>query len=197
MLNPATKSFGILAFTPSLQLLCMTNGARQLCDRLNRSLKGAPVTGVLPRTVMQLCEEVATRLRTRADPKDWEEPLLTRVVGAREGAVLLFGLGLPGPPGLGETRILVLMEELDSEQTLPRGPVRDHYHLTEREQIVVIYLVQGLTNKEMARRLDRSEYTIKAHLKRLMQKTKAGTRAGLVAKILLAGETRAAGAVHK
>ena len=96
----------------------------------------------------------------------------------------------------------MLLEELDAEQTLPRGAVRDRYHLTEREQTIVIYLFQGLTNKEMARRLDRSEYTIKAHLKRLMQKTKAGTRAGLVAKILLAspslaGEPRAAEPVHK
>ena len=50
--------------------------------------------------------------------------------------------------------------------------------------MVIIYLMLGFTNKEIANRLNLSEYTIKEHLKRIMQKTKTTTRTGLLARMI-------------
>ncbi|MGH7182181.1 MAG: response regulator transcription factor, partial [Nitrospiraceae bacterium] len=58
------------------------------------------------------------------------------------------------------------------------------YHLTEREQMVIIYLKLGFTNKEIAGRMNLSEYTVKGHLKRIMHKTKTTTRTGLVGRMV-------------
>lgn len=50
--------------------------------------------------------------------------------------------------------------------------------------MVIIYLMLGFTNKEIANRLNLSEYTVKEHLKRIMHKTKTTTRTGLLARMI-------------
>src|SRR4249920_1004976 len=77
------------------------------------------------------------------------------------------------------------MEQLD-QQTLkyPDANIQQRYHLTEREQMVIIYLMLGFTNKEIANRIHLSEYTVKEHLKRIMHKTQTTTRTGLLARMI-------------
>jgi hypothetical protein len=50
--------------------------------------------------------------------------------------------------------------------------------------MVIIYLMLGFTNKEIANRMNLSEYTVKEHLKRIMHKTKTTTRTGLLARMI-------------
>jgi DNA-binding CsgD family transcriptional regulator len=42
----------------------------------------------------------------------------------------------------------------------------------------------GFTNKEIAMRLNLSEYIVKEHLKRIMHKTNTRTRTGLLARMI-------------
>lgn len=59
------------------------------------------------------------------------------------------------------------------------------YHLTEREQQVLIGISSmGLTNKELAVRMNISPNTIKAFLRLIMIKMGVTTRAGMVSKLL-------------
>jgi FixJ family two-component response regulator len=58
--------------------------------------------------------------------------------------------------------------------------------LTERERDVMVLAIQGLANKEIARRLDISHRTVEVHKARIMQKTGAETLVDL-AKIAEAG----------
>ena len=53
-----------------------------------------------------------------------------------------------------------------------------------KKQMVIIYLKLGFTNKEIAGRMNLSEYTVKEHLKRIMHKTKTTTRTGLVGRMI-------------
>ena len=50
--------------------------------------------------------------------------------------------------------------------------------LTFRQQQLVCLVAKGLTNKEIASRLNISEYTVKNHLRRIMKRStpKAGVR---------------------
>ena len=59
-----------------------------------------------------------------------------------------------------------------------RGPVQPK--LTERDKTVMRLIFQGLTNKEIAGRLDISEGAVKASLRLLFDKLKVRTRAQLV-----------------
>jgi DNA-binding NarL/FixJ family response regulator len=52
--------------------------------------------------------------------------------------------------------------------------------LTEREQLVLQGLFEGLTNKEIASQLGVSETAVKATLQQLFQKTRVRTRSQLV-----------------
>jgi len=53
-------------------------------------------------------------------------------------------------------------------------------HLTERDRTVLRYIFQGLTNKDIAGRLNISEGAVKASIRQLFEKLGARTRAQLV-----------------
>lgn len=59
-----------------------------------------------------------------------------------------------------------------------RGPVQPK--LTERDKTVLRFIFQGLTNKEIAARLEISEGAVKASLRQLFEKLNVRTRAQLV-----------------
>jgi DNA-binding NarL/FixJ family response regulator len=51
--------------------------------------------------------------------------------------------------------------------------------LTPREQELLSFVVQGLTNKEIGTRLNLSEYTVKNHVHRMLRKTRTSNRMAL------------------
>lgn len=48
--------------------------------------------------------------------------------------------------------------------------------LTYRQRELIALVAQGLTNKEIAARLNLSEFTVKNHVHRIMRNVEAGTR---------------------
>ena len=176
---------GILVFTASLQLLYMNREARELCARIIQAWSGCPATGVLPPDIAGLCEEVVAALRVRPDPKDWEQGQVCRVAGDPQLPVLLRGVGIPSPGGLGEARVVVLLEEIGSRKAVAAARTKERFQLTDREQTVIIYLLKGLTNKQIAGRLLVTEQTVKEHLRSVMRKTQTRTRTGLLVQILV------------
>ena len=62
--------------------------------------------------------------------------------------------------------------------------VASQYHLTDREQEVLRGIAIGLTSKETAERMNISPNTVKSFLRIIMIKMGAGTRSGIVGKLL-------------
>ena len=58
--------------------------------------------------------------------------------------------------------------------------VSESFHLTEREREVVELLIQGLTNKEIAGRMNISPNTVRAFIRMVMGKFGVSTRSGIV-----------------
>ena len=176
---------GILVFSGSLHLLYMNREARGLCARIIQAGSGYPATGVLPPDIAALCEEMVAALRERPDPKDWEQGQVRRVAGDPQRPVLLRGVVIPSPGGLAGARVVVLLEEIGSRKAVAAARTKERFQLTDREQTVIIYLLKGLTNKQIASRLLVTEQTVKEHLKRIMRKTHTTTRTGLLVQILV------------
>lgn len=59
----------------------------------------------------------------------------------------------------------------------------ERFALTQRECETVDYLVQGLTSKEIAARMNISPNTVKAFLRLVMVKMKVSTRSGIAGKL--------------
>ena len=53
--------------------------------------------------------------------------------------------------------------------------------ITEREGEIIEHISEGCSNKEVARRLNISEYTVKAHLNRIFRKFNVSSRSKLIA----------------
>ena len=76
---------------------------------------------------------------------------------------------------------------------LERGPsglvalsqVSRQFNLTQREREALEYLLQGLTSKAIANRMNISPNTVKAFLRMIMIKTGVSSRAAMVGKIIL------------
>jgi len=59
---------------------------------------------------------------------------------------------------------------------IPSLHLKNSFGLSRREQQLVVLIEQGLTNKEMASRLNLSEQTVKNHVHRILRKLKAPDR---------------------
>ena len=88
---------------------------------------------------------------------------------------------MPLPPAMART----LMTRLRSNAA-PR-PAARHVQLTSREQQVLSLLAQGLSNKQIARRLAISEHGVKRHVTNLLAKLNAPNRTLAVALALQDG----------
>lgn len=64
------------------------------------------------------------------------------------------------------------------------APKRSDFGLTDREREILGMLVAGLTNKELAARLELSVHTVDAHLRHIYGKLEVHNRSGAVARAL-------------
>jgi DNA-binding CsgD family transcriptional regulator len=87
--------------------------------------------------------------------------------------------------GHSQASLAVLLERAVSKST-PVSKLFDGFNLTVREQEVSQYLLEGLTSKQIARRMEISPNTVKAFLRLIMVKMGVSTRSGIVGKAFAA-----------
>jgi DNA-binding CsgD family transcriptional regulator len=175
---------GILLFSAARQLLFMNQCAQQQLSRMLDGPDHGGVRGVLPLCVIEVCHVLLEAVKHSVHPKDMEHLHLERLVDSAGRRFLLRGLCVPEEPLGTQSRLIVLIDQVDESIAYPTADRQSPYRLTEREQMVVIYLMLGFTNKEIANRIGLSEYTVKEHIKRIMHKTGTTTRTGLLAKLI-------------
>jgi DNA-binding CsgD family transcriptional regulator len=175
---------GVVLFTSMGQLLFINHEAQAFIRYLQPSGTRENGACLIPEDVHTIVRELIVRLMECEHPKDCESIQVERLSFACEQRFLLRGICIPDEPLARNSRLLVIMEKLQQRMECPDTNIQERYHLTEREQMVIIYLMLGFTNKEIANRMNLSEYTVKEHLKRIMQKTKTTTRTGLLARMI-------------
>src|SRR5262245_2590808 len=176
---------GVLLFNSTGQLLFINSAAQSFIRQLQPLSTTGNEASLIPKEVLTIVRALVDRLMHCEHPKDFESFQIERICVVPGQQFLLRGLCIPDEPLARNSRYLVLMENLNQQRLdCPDANIQQLYHLTEREQMVIIYLKLGFTNKEIAGRMNLSEYTVKEHLKRIMHKTKTTTRTGLVGRMI-------------
>jgi DNA-binding CsgD family transcriptional regulator len=176
---------GIILFNSTGQLLFMNTQAQAFTRQLQPLSTREHGTCLIPEKIHTVVRDLIGRLMHCDHPKDCESIQVERLFFDNDQRLLLRGFCIPDEPLARNSRFLVIMEKLNQQKLeCPDTNMQQRYHLTEREQMVIIYLMLGFTNKEIANRINLSEYTVKEHLKRIMQKTQTTTRTGLLARMI-------------
>jgi len=89
-------------------------------------------------------------------------------------------LGIERGPAIG------LLLERNQRDSLDLESVARKFRLTRRERETVDLLLQDLSTKQIANRMDISPNTVKAFLRSVMLKVRAENRTGIIGKILQA-----------
>ena len=78
---------------------------------------------------------------------------------------------------------MLVLFEVGTRRSMVQHTLVAH-DLTPREREVAELMVEGLSNRAVADRLNLTEYTVETHVKRILTKVDVPTRSALVAKIL-------------
>jgi DNA-binding CsgD family transcriptional regulator len=89
----------------------------------------------------------------------------------------------------GQPTTAVLLERGPSGLA-PLSQVCQQFNLTQREQEVLEYLLQGIRNKEIANRMNLSPSTVKAFVRLIMIKTGVSSRSAIVVKVMMTPGSR-------
>ena len=178
-----TSQAGLVLLSSTLQVVYLNPEARVLLQEF--ALRPMPSTD-LPAAIRSFCQEVMQKLPTSPESTAWEGLRHSRLTSSRSRPILLRAFGVPAPSHDGDGQLLLLIEpaQTTSHALAPHSPTTTPIYLTPREQSVTRYLLEGLTNKEIANKLSISEHTVKDHLKRLMKKTRVTTRTAVVSRLL-------------
>ncbi len=171
---------GVVVLAPDNSIDTATPGAeRLLADLIAGGTPGAD----LPVAVLS----VAARARRiagdyRNDP-EWRDPgsdtfARARVRTAQGNWVTVRGSVLGDGP---DSSVAVLMEQAQPHELAPL--IADAYGLTDRERRVTELVAKGLSTNDVGQRLHLSAYTVQDHLKSIFDKTGAGSRGELVARL--------------
>ena len=176
---------GVILFTSTGQRLFMNTEAQVFIRKLQPLSTRENGACLIPEQIHTVVRHLLGHLVQCGHPKDCESIQVERLCFANDQRFLLRGFCIPDEPLALNSRFLVIMEKLHQQELqCPDTNIQQRYHLTEREQMVIIYLMLGFTNKEIANRMHLSEYTVKEHLKRIMHKTRTTTRTGLLARMI-------------
>jgi len=176
---------GVIFFNSRGQLLFMNHEAQTYIRQLQPLSSKENGAYLIPEEIHTIVRELISHLKLCEHAKDCESIQVEQLCFASDQRLLLRGLCIPDEPLDWNSRFLVIMERLNQHKLeYPDAKIQQRYRLTDREQMIITYLMVGLTNKEIANRLNLSEHTIKDHFKRIMYKTKTTNRTGLLARMI-------------
>lgn len=90
----------------------------------------------------------------------------------------------PGDKKVNPSHVLILAEPITPNRGMDMGKLKAKFKLTSREIEVVKLICGGFSNKVIAEKLFVSEYTVKDHLKHIMDKLGANSRNQIIATLL-------------
>src|SRR5205809_939056 len=119
-----------------------------------------------------------------SQPSSRESPLVTEFRSGRRRYLCRTFLVDWYASGPSHPSIAVLLERGPSG-LIPLSHVSEQFNLTQRERGALEYLMQGLSSKEIATRMNVSPNTVKAFLRLVMIKMGVSSRSAIVGKVMM------------
>ncbi len=136
----------------------------------------------IPAAISEIYDELKSRLKRFASNSCPDAVYLKKIIPIQDMDFMIRAFIISDPKSRTSTHFLILIDKLSARSKTDLESARAHYHLSQREFEVVQLLAGGFTNKEIANQLKVAESTIKEYIHNIMQKVKASTRAGVVAR---------------
>jgi DNA-binding NarL/FixJ family response regulator len=174
------RTTGIVVLAADNSVESATAGAeRWLADLAAADTPG----GDLPLAVLAVAaraRRIASGYQTDPDGREPRSDTFarTRVRATHGGWVTVRGSVLGDGP---DPSVAILMDEAQPPELAPL--IADAYGLTDRERRITELVAKGLSTKDIGQRLHLSAYTVQDHLKSIFDKTCAGSRGELVARL--------------
>jgi DNA-binding NarL/FixJ family response regulator len=174
------RGTGVVVLSPDNSVQTATAGA----DRWLADLAAADtVGGELPVAVLAVASRARRIASDYRNHPDMREPrsntfARARVRTAHGGWLTVRASVLGDDP---HSPVAVLMEEAQPPELA--SLIADAYALTARERRVTELVAQGFATNDIGQRLHLSAYTVQDHLKSIFDKTGAGSRGELVARL--------------
>jgi DNA-binding CsgD family transcriptional regulator len=172
---PPKSATGFLLMDSLLNLISFNGEAVQILNYPEKFAGSTPSDGLLTR-------RIRSDLISRGCSD--ESPFVTEFQSGRRRyfcRVFLLDSNAKEPSHLS---IAVLLERGPSG-LIPLSRVSDQFNLTRREREVLEYLLQGMSSREIANRMNVSPSTVKAFLRLIMIKTRASSRSAILGKIIM------------
>lgn len=133
----------------------------------------------IPEEITLLCQEAKARHKVSTG-RGGGEPQAILARGA--GHMFTLRALLIGSQGeeMSPTHIMVLVEKFVEKRALNFSKATEDYMLSRRELDVLKLICQGLTNRDISEKIFISEYTVKGHIKKIMQKMEVGSRSEII-----------------
>lgn len=176
------SSPGVVVMGPRGEILLMNQQADDILKKI-RSRPGPSSRGEEGKLVKRLHELRTKILDALSNPGGpvQEEPIC-ELLPLRGTTFSLRGIVLEGA-GQEAAPVMILIEPIQERAGASPSVQADEIKLTKREEEICKLITRGLINKEIASALGIGVHTVKDHVKKIMKKLKASSRAGIVAKI--------------
>jgi DNA-binding CsgD family transcriptional regulator len=165
------QTVGLILLDAQMKPLYLSSTAREiLCDGQGTQASGSPE------------DQLSRRIQSVLVPSgSFGKPASTLLSGRRRYLCRILVLEPTGAaPKAAHSAIL--LERISRRNELLRRLVQD-FKLTPRERQTLQLVVEGLTSKEIASKMDISPHTVRAFLHFIMVKLGVTTRSGIVGKV--------------
>jgi DNA-binding CsgD family transcriptional regulator len=174
---------GILIFDMDERLLYSNAEATALMAMDQGMAVGDGLLPGVPQGVQDLCRSVMAAPGARPDPQSQESAGTVVTAGCTDPlAVRAFRVGQTGQEQQ-SAHIVVLMERVVEKREPDFAKIQAEYGLSRKELEVLRLISAGCSNKEIGERMFISVFTVKDHVKHIMRKMAATSRAELVSRI--------------
>jgi DNA-binding NarL/FixJ family response regulator len=174
------RGTGVVVLAPDNSIDTATPGAEQLLADLAAGDTPGAELPVAVLAVAARARRIASDYRDNPERRGPRSDMFARarVRTAQGNWVTVRGSILGDGP---DSSVAVLMEEALPPELAPL--IADAYGLTDRERRVTELVAQGFSTTDIGQRLHLSAYTVQDHLKSIFDKTGAGSRGELVARL--------------
>jgi DNA-binding CsgD family transcriptional regulator len=168
------RATGVVVLSPDNSVDTATPGAERMLADLAADTPGADLP-ISVLSVAALARRIASDYRNELGSDTFAR---ARVRTAQGNWLTVRGSVLGDGP---DSSVAVLIEESQPAELAPL--IADAYGLTDRERRVTQLVALGFSTKDIGQRLHLSAYTVQDHLKSIFDKTGAGSRGELVARL--------------